>query len=43
MNLVMDPLEHMAELSLVDIDIVLLTLNNNIPILLLHLTKGDKI
>ena len=42
-NLVMDPLEHVAELGLVDIDIVLLTLKNNLPILLLHLIKDDNI
>ena len=41
-NLVTDPLEHVAELSLVDVDIVLLILKNNLPILL-HLTKDDNI
>ena len=39
----MDPFEHVAKFSLVDIDIVLLILKHKFPILLLHLAKDDNI
>ena len=39
----MDLHEHAAELGLVDVDIVLLILKNNLPLLLLHLIKDDNI
>ena len=42
-NLVMDSPEHMAELGLVDADVVFLILKNNFTILLLHLAKDDNI
>ena len=42
-NLVMDSPEHMAELGLVDADVVFLILKNNFTILSLHLAKDDNI
>ena len=42
-NFVMYSFEHAAELSLVDVDIVLLILKNDLPILSLHLAEDDNI
>ena len=42
-NLVTDLPEHMAELSLVDADVVFLILKNNFTVLSLHLAKDDNI
>lgn len=42
-NFVTYPFEHVAELSLVDVDIFLLILKNDLPVLLLHLAEDDDI